>query len=45
MRGKALILITFYITNGLKVLQPGLINQATGSAYIETEKNKIACAV
>ncbi len=28
-----------------KVLQPGLNNQATGSAYIETEKTKIACAV
>ncbi|KAH7926313.1 mRNA transport regulator 3 [Leucogyrophana mollusca] len=26
-------------------LQPGLINQANGSAYIETEKTKIACAV
>lgn len=27
------------------VLQPGLINQANGSAYIETEQTKIACAV
>ena len=27
------------------VLQPGLINQANGSAYIETERTKIACAV
>ncbi|KAK2466889.1 hypothetical protein APHAL10511_001147 [Amanita phalloides] len=26
-------------------LQPGLINQANGSAYIETERTKIACAV
>ncbi|KAH9484252.1 Exosome complex component mtr3 [Psilocybe cubensis] len=26
-------------------LQPGLISQATGSAYIETERTKIACAV
>ncbi|KAL0946861.1 hypothetical protein HGRIS_013028 [Hohenbuehelia grisea] len=26
-------------------LQPGLINQANGSAYIETELTKIACAV
>ncbi|KAK0197068.1 3' exoribonuclease family, domain 1-domain-containing protein [Armillaria mellea] len=26
-------------------LQPGLITQANGSAYIETEKTKIACAV
>ncbi|EGN95942.1 hypothetical protein SERLA73DRAFT_185379 [Serpula lacrymans var. lacrymans S7.3] len=26
-------------------LQPGLINQANGSAYIETDKTKIACAV
>ncbi|KAJ7219307.1 3' exoribonuclease family, domain 1-domain-containing protein [Mycena pura] len=26
-------------------LQPGLISQANGSAYIETEKTKIACAV
>ncbi|KAF9533015.1 mRNA transport regulator 3 [Crepidotus variabilis] len=26
-------------------LQPGLINHATGSAYIETQKTKIACAV
>ncbi|KAF8894648.1 mRNA transport regulator 3 [Infundibulicybe gibba] len=26
-------------------LQPGLINQANGSAYIETQKTKIACAV
>ncbi|TDL24783.1 mRNA transport regulator 3 [Rickenella mellea] len=26
-------------------LKPGLINQANGSAYIETEKTKIACAV
>jgi hypothetical protein len=29
----------------LIVLQPGLISQANGSAYIETEKTKIACAV
>ena len=27
------------------VLKPGLIDQANGSAYIETEKTKIACAV
>ncbi len=27
------------------VLQPGLITQANGSAYIETDKTKIACAV
>lgn len=27
------------------VLQPGLISQANGSAYIETERTKIACAV
>lgn len=27
------------------VLQPGLINQANGSAYIETERTKIACAM
>lgn len=27
------------------VLQPGLINQANGSAYIETENTKIACSV
>lgn len=27
------------------VLQPGLINQANGSAYIENERTKIACAV
>ncbi|KIK08590.1 hypothetical protein K443DRAFT_84475 [Laccaria amethystina LaAM-08-1] len=26
-------------------LQPGLTNQATGSAYIETQNTKIACAV
>ncbi|EEB87116.1 hypothetical protein MPER_15667, partial [Moniliophthora perniciosa FA553] len=26
-------------------LQPGLIRQANGSAYIETEKTKVACAV
>ncbi|KIM87123.1 hypothetical protein PILCRDRAFT_95960 [Piloderma croceum F 1598] len=26
-------------------LQPGLISQANGSAYIETERTKIACAV
>ncbi|CAL1704461.1 unnamed protein product [Somion occarium] len=26
-------------------LKPGLINQANGSAYIETERTKIACAV
>ncbi|KAH8830738.1 3' exoribonuclease family, domain 1-domain-containing protein [Flagelloscypha sp. PMI_526] len=26
-------------------LQPGLINQANGSAYIETENTKIACSV
>ncbi|KAF7322991.1 hypothetical protein HMN09_00078800 [Mycena chlorophos] len=26
-------------------LQPGLISQANGSAYIETQKTKIACAV
>ncbi|KAF8136387.1 3' exoribonuclease family, domain 1-domain-containing protein [Boletus edulis] len=26
-------------------LQPGLISQANGSAYIETEKTKLACAV
>ena len=29
----------------LLVLQPGLINQANGSAYIEAEQTKIACAV
>ncbi|EKM55587.1 uncharacterized protein PHACADRAFT_161608 [Phanerochaete carnosa HHB-10118-sp] len=33
------------ISNGRAVLKPGLINQANGSAYIETEKAKIACAV
>ena len=27
------------------VLKTGLISQANGSAYIETEKTKIACAV
>ena len=27
------------------VLKSGLINQASGSAYIETERTKIACAV
>ena len=27
------------------VLKSGLIDQANGSAYIETEKTKIACAV
>ncbi|KAI6112039.1 3' exoribonuclease family, domain 1-domain-containing protein [Pisolithus croceorrhizus] len=27
------------------VLQPGLVSQANGSAYIETEKTKLACAV
>ena len=27
------------------VLKTGLINQANGSSYIETEKVKIACAV
>lgn len=27
------------------VLKPGLISQANGSAYIETEKTKIAVAV
>jgi len=27
------------------VLQPGLITQANGSAYIETEQTKIACAM
>jgi hypothetical protein len=27
------------------VLKPGLISQASGSAYIETERTKIACAV
>ncbi|KAF9482786.1 ribosomal protein S5 domain 2-like protein [Pholiota conissans] len=26
-------------------LQPGLISQATGSAYIETERAKVACAI
>ncbi|KAH7889663.1 3' exoribonuclease family, domain 1-domain-containing protein [Phlebopus sp. FC_14] len=26
-------------------LQPGLISQANGSAYIETEKTKLACAI
>ena len=30
---------------GTIVLKAGLINQANGSAYIETEKTKIACAV
>lgn len=30
---------------GCPVLKTGLINQANGSAYIETEKTKIACAV
>lgn len=29
----------------IPVLQPGLITQANGSAYIETEHTKIACAV
>lgn len=29
----------------LVVLTPGLISQANGSAYIETDKTKIACAV
>ncbi|KAG9318515.1 3' exoribonuclease family, domain 1-domain-containing protein [Chiua virens] len=28
-----------------QVLEPGLISQANGSAYIETEKTKLACAV
>ena len=28
-----------------QVLTAGLINQANGSAYIETERTKIACAV
>jgi len=28
-----------------EVLQPGLITQANGSAYIETERTKLACAV
>lgn len=27
------------------VLKPGLISQASGSAYIETAKTKISCAV
>ena len=27
------------------VLRPGLINQANGSCYLETEKTKIACAM
>jgi exosome complex RNA-binding protein Rrp42 (RNase PH superfamily) len=31
--------------NRIIVLQAGLINQANGSAYIETERTKIACAV
>ncbi|KAF8163329.1 3' exoribonuclease family, domain 1-domain-containing protein [Crassisporium funariophilum] len=26
-------------------LQPGLINQASGSAYVETDRTKIACAI
>ena len=29
----------------LSDLKPGLISQANGSAYIETAKTKIACAV
>jgi exosome complex component MTR3 len=29
----------------LPVLQPGLISQANGSAYIETARTKLACAV
>ena len=37
-------LFYFNVTQ-LKVLQPGLISQATGSAYIEMERTKIACAV
>lgn len=32
-------------TSQLLVLSTGLINQANGSAYIETEKAKIICAV
>ena len=32
-------------TSSSTVLQPGLISQANGSAYIETERTKIACAV
>jgi hypothetical protein len=27
------------------VLQPGLISQANGSAYVETDRTKVACAV
>jgi exosome complex component MTR3 len=40
--------VSALLSNGaefLTVLQPGLISQANGSAYIETEKTKIACAV
>ena len=33
------------ISSVVTVLKPGLIDQANGSAYIETEKTKIACAV
>ena len=32
-------------TKKYKVLKTGLISQASGSAYIETEKTKIACAM
>ena len=32
-------------TTRISDLKTGLISQANGSAYIETEKTKIACAV
>lgn len=37
--------VPFAHRNKSLVLQPGLINQANGSAYIENERTKIACAV
>ena len=32
-------------TLAVAVLKPGLVTQATGSAYIETGRTKVICAV
>jgi exosome complex component MTR3 len=37
--------VVFLLTSYYSVLRPGLIDQSNGSAYVETEQTKIACAV
>ena len=44
---RVLLNLNYHYANAVsqKVLKPGLINQANGSAYIETGRTKVACAV